>query len=288
MAVPHYWLDVGWTSLLQQSRGVSNPELAPRQLSKTPGKRALPKTMAPRVAEEAQGRLSRRVSRLSLSGNRRKSQTQPSEEEELASKQKTDDVIRSEKGNKGLLWRIALKRILQEEKDRLAQFIRERRDGTIESIDSPSKYTVIIRAKDNTNFPLFSRLVSVLTRTSWQLEHATLGPHTLSWTEPICTPRGEKLPPGSLNMYLYPMVSFYDGPVADGKMLSPMEVTGELLSALDWVVKRSATEPQRTFWRRDSSGGFPIHALLIANNTAALDLVKAIFTSTPLLLMQKH
>ena len=65
-------------------------------------------------------------------------------------------------------------------------------------------------------------------------------------------------------------------------------MVGDQLKALDWLVKTLAAEPQRAFHRRDSSGGYPIHALLIANNAASLKLVLELYQLWPRLLLQKH
>ena len=83
----------------------------------------------------------------------------------------------------------------------------------------------------------------------------------------------------------YPMVSFIG---EEGELLPPEPVTGDQLEVLRWLVLRIAAEPQRIFWRRDSSGGYPIHALLIANNAAAMELSRDVHLQGPLILLQNH
>ena len=83
----------------------------------------------------------------------------------------------------------------------MADFIRDRRSGKIESTDPPGKYGLSVTAKDYGS-RLCSKIVATLTKSMFALEHATLGPHTLTWRDTITKPDGSTLPPGSLNMYM--------------------------------------------------------------------------------------
>eukprot|EP00966_Prymnesium_polylepis_P259093 5984181-Prymnesium_polylepis.1 len=99
------------------------------------------------------------------------------------------------------------------------------------------------------------------------------------WRSKIVDPAGNVLPPGSVSFLKYPEVQFEH---AAANQLS--EVVGGQLAALEWVIHQVAAEPQRVFYRHDTSGSGPAHALLVSNHNAAVKLVLEIYTRWPRLI----
>ena len=71
-------------------------------------------------------------------------------------------------------------------------------------------------------------------------------------------------------------------------LTQPQELTGKRLAVLGWVVRRMAAEPQSAFYRRDASGAYPLHALLVANTKASIQLALRIMELRPDLITQAH
>ena len=112
------------------------------------------------------------------------------------------------------------------------------------------------------------------------LVQSTAGQHTMEWRSTLTGARGVTLPAGQCNLYAYPKCSL------GGKVgVVPNEAQLELLSGLLCTI---ASPRQHFFFRRDASGACPIHALLIANNPEALELVLRLYREVPPLLMQTH
>ena len=115
--------------------------------------------------------------------------------------------------------------------------------------------------------------------------HSTIGQHKIEWDAPLLAPNGDTLPgPGSVVLYSYPHCSF------SGK--TPRTVSGGKLRVLERVVEAlaMATTPveQRVLRRRDASGAYAIHALLISNFPSALSLVLRLYARSPKLQLQAH
>ena len=62
------------------------------------------------------------------------------------------------------------------------------------------------------------------------------------------SPSGAILPPGELNMYMYPTVTF------EGTTL-PTQLKAAELECLEWMLKTCAAKPQRMFHRRGDGRG---------------------------------
>jgi hypothetical protein len=116
--------------------------------------------------------------------------------------------------------------------------------------------------------------------TNTPLVQSTTGQHTLEWKTALTGAGGVTLPAGQCNLYAYPICSL------GGKVgVVPNEAQLELLSGL---LSTIAHPSHHIFFRRDASGACPIHALLIANNPEALELVMRLYREVPSLLMQIH
>ena len=98
------------------------------------------------------------------------------------------------------------------------------------------------------------------------LDHS--GQHTLVWDQPICHD-GVCIAPGKCLLYTYP--SGY---------------AGEQLALLDLVVVHLGTTP--LFEKPDAVGAYPIHATLVCNTPAGLNVSFAALQKNPRLLLQVH
>ena len=110
--------------------------------------------------------------------------------------------------------------------------------------------------------------------------------HTLSWNNPITISpedNGEfvTLRAGQVNLYFFPEVQ--PDPDTPGRKL----VGGEL-KVLQRLVAALIATPCDITDCHDFVGATPVHALLVANNDAALDTVMAMFRARPKLMYQTH
>ena len=109
---------------------------------------------------------------------------------------------------------------------------------------------------------------------------STVGQHTIAWKKPLVDDDGTTLPAGECNLYAFPRCNL-------GKRVGVVPDDMQLV-LLFRLLKLSALPSKRLFFRRDSSGACPIHALLIANNPEALSLCLQVYAQVPSLLMQTH
>ena len=112
------------------------------------------------------------------------------------------------------------------------------------------------------------------------------GQHILSWENPITIlPEDDgkfvRLSAGQVNLYFFPM--FTDDPKAP-----PRKLVGGELKVLQRLVAALIAEPCDITGLHDLVGASPVHALLVANNDAALDTVMAMFRAKPNLMYQTH
>eukprot|EP00966_Prymnesium_polylepis_P269183 6218403-Prymnesium_polylepis.1 len=114
----------------------------------------------------------------------------------------------------------------------------------------------------------------------YTVTHSSRGQHTLRWMSPIVDADGTMLPPGTINLYQYPLVSF-------GEQL-PVETTGRTFQAVRWLLHQVAAEPNRVFYRRDASGALPTHALAIANTDASLEMISELYARWPRMISLVH
>ena len=131
--------------------------------------------------------------------------------------------------------------------------------------------------------PLLVQCVAIFRRTVFSVTHSTRAQHLLSWEETIVDPDGNELPPGTVNLYAYPMCTIKSGGVERAE-----EATGATLEALGWLIAELAVGAHAAFYRPDASGGLPIHALAIANTKESLNLVVDLCRGNPRLVMQAH
>ena len=87
---------------------------------------------------------------------------------------------------------------------------------------------------------------------------------------------------------MFPLVAVDESNRRSDGSTNYVELVGSELTALEWLVLATAEEPQRVFYRQDSSGGHPAHALLISNTPAAIKLVLRIFERWPRLMTLTH
>jgi len=184
------------------------------------------------------------------------------------------------------------------------------RDDVIAKEDPPGDYPFRIRRRPFKHV-LASAMVATVPGEEYELSHSSIGQHKLTWRRPIKDPDGTVLPPGSLTPYIYPMchLDIYgdhsaeeelekgDDPKGSPKnrkfsdvQLPPEHVrpNEKQQKALKWLLLRVLADPQRVFYRRDASGAYFIHGLLIANTVSALDVVMACYAAAPRLLLQFH
>jgi hypothetical protein len=177
-------------------------------------------------------------------------------------------------------WQRAADRVIMGNRLLHTDFNKARRTGAIGIEDKPGVYRVAVSHAMGVKNLLLKKMIAVKSGTEFVISHSSMEQHTLEWMDPVVDPNGTELDPGLLNLYHYPQVSTGFAP--------PLELTGAMLDALEWLVMRVAEEPQRVFWRRDASGAQPILALSIANTPAALKLVNKLFAAWPRLLTQTH
>jgi hypothetical protein len=101
------------------------------------------------------------------------------------------------------------------------------------------------------------------------------GQHTLHWKEHKLD-KGLVLPAGSCNLYLYPIATLA------GKT-APL--TGSLLEALSEIILGT---PDHILHVPDAVGALPIHAVLVANNPAAIGLAMEFYRATPEYMLMIH
>ncbi|KAL1507839.1 hypothetical protein AB1Y20_007447 [Prymnesium parvum] len=178
-------------------------------------------------------------------------------------------------------WRSAQDKIVPRRRDDMAQFNRALRRCWIWRRDIPGEYSITLyRAPRIQHNRLLLKIVAAKMGTVYHITHSTRGQHTLAWTTPVTDPDGTVLPAGFVNLYQYPMVSF------DGHL--PVQVSGEKLLAIRWLIHMAAAEPQRTFYRRDASGAMPLHALAISNTPEALSLICELISLWPRMIPLVH
>ena len=177
-------------------------------------------------------------------------------------------------------WDILRRKFHVTEQLELAQFKSAQQLGTLGTEDVPGSYCFQVHGFDGISSPLLRALRVHIMGLEFTLTHSTLTQHTISWEQPVVHPSGTVMPPGTCNIYQFPAIAFGSGWAS--------EATGATLEVLCWVMTRAAAEPQRVFWRTDASGGYLIHALLIANTPAALKLVHRLVITWPHLLVQGH
>ncbi|KAL1496128.1 hypothetical protein AB1Y20_014749 [Prymnesium parvum] len=162
-------------------------------------------------------------------------------------------------------------------------FYRAVRSSSIPTEDPPGEYTFTVAHAGGKRIRNRAVLSIIATQggTKFEITHSTVEQHTFSWRQTITDPEGHELPAGSINLYRFPMVKF-DSPELAGRVDGQeREVVGEQLMALEWLFFTAAEEPQRVFYRQDSAGGSPAHAMLISNSAAAIKVVHQIYCRWP-------
>ena len=121
-------------------------------------------------------------------------------------------------------------------------FYRARRMDAIAKEDPPGIYQVKVAHTGDVRVrnPTLVKLVAIQQHTEFELVHSTLSQHTLKWSRTITDPSGNKLPAGSINLYMYPMVQFDDGDHYWDKRNQTTEVYGSQ------VLPARAVERDRT------------------------------------------
>eukprot|EP00966_Prymnesium_polylepis_P333954 7389363-Prymnesium_polylepis.2 len=97
------------------------------------------------------------------------------------------------------------------------------------------------------------------------------GQHTLEWSKPLSAADGLLVEPDSLNLYAYP-----------GRF------SGPALAAIRDVLVTLAGTAAHVFQEPDSVGAYVLHALLVSNTDASLELALALLEVAPKLLLQTH
>ena len=97
------------------------------------------------------------------------------------------------------------------------------------------------------------------------------GQHTLEWSKPLSAADGLLVEPGSLNLYAY-----------------PSDFSGPALAAIRDVLVTLAGTAAHVFLVPDSAGACVLHALLVSNTDASLELALALLEVAPKLLLQRH
>ena len=116
-------------------------------------------------------------------------------------------------------------------------------------------------------------------------------PHKLSWIENIHVASGAAdvdasgdevaaLPKGSCTLYIYPTIATDEEP--DGTQ--PSELGLRVLRELIVQISKDTD----AFDAADPVGAYPIHALLVCNTPASLEVSMEIFQTRPMLLTQVH
>ena len=103
----------------------------------------------------------------------------------------------------------------------------------------------------------------------------TTGQHTFSWYVPIALEDAfdQPLPPGSLNLYLFPTVT-----LDDGSMITP---EGPRLDALKALLKAMVVDDDCTFATKPDEVGATIHAIVVANTEESCKMSEALFEANP-------
>ena len=114
----------------------------------------------------------------------------------------------------------------------------------------------------------------------WFVHTDSSGQHAITWNQDLVF-NGRVLKPGSANLYRFPAVRFADEAFED------VVSAGEGLIPLTELVLQTL-EHTEFFTNADGAGANPIHALIVANNDAALDLVFEIFERRPSLMTAVH
>ena len=193
--------------------------------------------------------------------------------------EKADKVMVSMLGAKRdpqTLWRKAHRRIILANRTACAEFNKKVRDGLIAKEDAPGIYQVRVRRKALKNAVL-AAVVATKTGEEFEVTHTSLGQHTLMWKEAITAPDGTVLPPGLLNPYIYPLMHFGKEAVErasakpkendednNTKVQLPPELvkpTEKQIRAIKWLLLRLSDDPQRVFYRRDTSGAYLLHGV---------------------------
>mmetsp|Transcript_15896 Transcript_15896/g.36188 ORF Transcript_15896/g.36188 Transcript_15896/m.36188 type:complete len:906 (-) Transcript_15896:167-2884(-) len=119
--------------------------------------------------------------------------------------------------------------------------------------------------------------------------------HTVSWDEPIKLPGGstETLDPGVCNLYQYPKVQFIrrgqSGIPGLPALEPPRVLAGPLLETLHRALTSMFLDGRHDCMERvDGAGARPIHAILLANTAAAVELATALLSARPRLMLQSH
>ena len=219
---------------------------------------------------------------------------------DMALSQKAESVQRlfgHDTNREKTLWQKAHRRVTLANRHAIAQFNKKVREDAICREDPPGVYTSKVKRR-HYRHPFVASIVAVKTGEEYEVTHTCLGQHSITWTEPIMDAHGTILPPGTCNPYIFPLCSFGEARteevVVKGRH-STVSLPPELVRpnasqqrALVWLMLRLASQPSRIFHRRDSSGAYMTHALLIANTEGALTLCMELYRLHPHLLMQAH
>ena len=187
-------------------------------------------------------------------------------------------------------WKAAVRRVLAAQRFETEQFKKARRNNTIWKEDPPGGYAFKIShtAGLKVDNPALANMIANHKGTEFEVQHLPAEQHTFHWKRTIVDPAGNELPPGTANLFTFPMVMFDASAHHLDDTDNYIEVVGDTLDELKWLIHQAAAEPQRVFYRHDASGACPLHALLISNSATALELAIELFRKWPRLITLPH